>query len=90
MAEATPTMVFVYGTLKRGFPNHSLVAASACPFVGAALTTSPVSVVIGPYSVPFLLPVPSSSAGGLVSGELYAASPPALAELDALEARIPP
>ncbi|KAK3132773.1 hypothetical protein QOZ80_6AG0527510 [Eleusine coracana subsp. coracana] len=49
MAEAKPTMVFVYGTLKRGFPNHPLLAASASPL------------------------------------SLYAPSPSALAELDALE-----
>jgi hypothetical protein len=27
-AEATPTMVFVYGTLKRGFPNHQQPATA--------------------------------------------------------------
>jgi len=78
-------MVFVYGTLKRGFPNHPLLVACATPFVGAASTAGPASLVIGPYSVPFLLPTPSSS-GRVVSGELYAPSPAALAELDALEA----
>ena len=86
MAEATPTRVFVYGTLKRGFPNHPLLVACASPFVGAASTAAPASLVIGPYSVPFLLPTPSSSSGRVVSGELYAPSPAALAELDALEA----
>ncbi|TVU10243.1 hypothetical protein EJB05_43758 [Eragrostis curvula] len=88
MAEATPTMVFVYGTLKRGFPNHPLIAASACPFAGAASTAAPASLVIGPYVVPFLLPAPSSSSGRLVSGELYAASRAALAQLDALESQL--
>ncbi|ONM57226.1 AIG2-like (avirulence induced gene) family protein [Zea mays] len=66
-------MVFVYGTLKRGFPNHSLLVASATPFVGAASTAGPASLIIGPYSVPFLLPTPASaSSGRVVSGELYA------------------
>uniref|UniRef100_A0A0E0R3Z0 Gamma-glutamylcyclotransferase family protein n=1 Tax=Oryza rufipogon TaxID=4529 RepID=A0A0E0R3Z0_ORYRU len=79
-------MVFVYGTLKRGFPNHPLLAASGSPLVGAASTATPASLVVGPYSVPFLLPRPSSSSGShLVSGELYAVSPRALVDLDALE-----
>ncbi|KAG8057813.1 hypothetical protein GUJ93_ZPchr0002g26046 [Zizania palustris] len=82
--EDTATMVFVYGTLKRGFPNHPLLAAYGSPFAGAASTAAPVPLVIGPYSVPFLLPSGSSS-GRLVSGELYVASPNALADLDALE-----
>ena len=81
-------MVFVYGTLKRGFPNHPLLAASGSPLVGAASTATPASLVVGPYSVPFLLPRPSSSSGShLVSGELYAVSPRALVDLDALEVR---
>lgn len=84
-------MVFVYGTLKRGFPNHPLLVATATPVVGAATTAGPASMVIGPYSVPFLIPTPSSaSSGRVVSGELYAASPAALAEFDAFEASASP
>ncbi|KAE8784650.1 putative gamma-glutamylcyclotransferase [Hordeum vulgare] len=79
------TMVFVYGTLKRGFPNHPRLAAFNCPFAGAASTAAPASLVIGPYSVPFLLPTPTPSSGRLVSGELYSASPSAVADLDLLE-----
>uniref|UniRef100_A0ACD5Y1F2 Uncharacterized protein n=1 Tax=Avena sativa TaxID=4498 RepID=A0ACD5Y1F2_AVESA len=82
---ATTTTVFVYGTLKRGFPNHPRLAASHSPFAGVASTAAPVSLVIGPYSVPFLLPAPAPSAGRLVSGELYSASPSSLADLDLLE-----
>uniref|UniRef100_M8BMC2 Gamma-glutamylcyclotransferase family protein n=1 Tax=Aegilops tauschii TaxID=37682 RepID=M8BMC2_AEGTA len=84
-ATATATMVFVYGTLKRGFPNYPRLAAFDCPFAGAGTTAAPASLVIGPYSVPFLLPTPTPSSGRLVSGELYSASPSALADLDLLE-----
>ncbi|KQJ90407.1 putative gamma-glutamylcyclotransferase At3g02910 [Brachypodium distachyon] len=83
--EPAATMVFVYGTLKRGFPNHPRLAAFGSPFAGTASTAAPVSLVIGPYSVPFLLPSPTPSSGRLVSGELYSASPSALADLDAFE-----
>jgi gamma-glutamylaminecyclotransferase len=88
-AAAATTTVFVYGTLKRGFPNHPRLAASGSPFAGAASTTTPVSLVIGPYSVPFLVPAPTPSAGRLVSGELFSASPSALADLDMLEVPYP-
>uniref|UniRef100_A0A0D9WEY0 Gamma-glutamylcyclotransferase family protein n=1 Tax=Leersia perrieri TaxID=77586 RepID=A0A0D9WEY0_9ORYZ len=87
MEEEATTMVFVYGTLKRGFPNHPLLAASSSTFAGAASTATPASLVVGPYSVPFLLPRTSSSASGghLVSGELYAVSPRDLLDLDTFE-----
>ena len=88
-ATATATMVFVYGTLKRGFPNHPRLAATGSPFAGAASTAAPTALVIGPYSVPFLLPAPAPSSGRLVSGELYSASPSALADLDVFEVPYP-
>jgi hypothetical protein len=70
-------------------PNHSLLVASTIPFVGAASTVGPASLIIGPYSVPFLLPTPASF-GHVVSGELYDPSHAALAELDAFEASASP
>jgi gamma-glutamylaminecyclotransferase len=88
-AAAATTTVFVYGTLKRGFPNHPRLAASGSAFAGVASTAVPASLVIGPYSVPFLIPAPTPSAGRLVSGELFSASPSALADLDLLEVPYP-
>jgi gamma-glutamylaminecyclotransferase len=88
-AATTTTTVFVYGTLKRGFPNHPRLAASGSAFAGVASTAVPVSLVLGPYSVPFLIPAPTPSAGRLVSGELFSASPSALADLDLLEVPYP-
>ncbi|XP_015696751.1 putative gamma-glutamylcyclotransferase At3g02910 [Oryza brachyantha] len=89
MESEEATMVFVYGTLKRGFPNHPLLAGAAASFAGNASTSAPASLVIGPYSVPFLLPSPRIASSGpgshRVSGELYAVSPHALVDLDTLE-----
>ncbi|KQK12022.1 putative gamma-glutamylcyclotransferase At3g02910 [Brachypodium distachyon] len=84
------TLVFTYGTLKRGFSNHSLLQDLAhtgdASFVGAAATTSPLPLVCGPYRVPFLLNLPLVRGGAhRVSGELYSVTPRGLARLDDLE-----
>jgi hypothetical protein len=71
--------------------NHLLLVASTIPFVGAASMAGLASLVIRPYLVPFLLPTSASaSSGHVVSGELYAPSHAALAELDAFEASASP
>jgi len=81
------TLVFTYGTLKRGFSNHQLLQELAstgdASFVGAAVTASPLPLVCGPYRVPFLLNLPGE--GDRVAGELYAVTPRGLARLDDLE-----
>jgi hypothetical protein len=72
-------------------PNHLLLVASTIPFVGAASTAGPASLIIGPYLVPFLLPTSASASfGHVISGKLYAPSHAALAELDAFEASASP
>ncbi|KAF8762387.1 hypothetical protein HU200_009567 [Digitaria exilis] len=81
------TLVFTYGTLKRGFSNHplvqELVQSGDASFVGAAVTASRLPLVCGPYRVPFLLNLPGE--GDRVAGELYAVTPRGLARLDDLE-----
>ncbi|TVU44197.1 hypothetical protein EJB05_03632, partial [Eragrostis curvula] len=81
------TLVFTYGTLKRGFSNHTLLQelarAGDATFVGAATTAPRLPLVCGPYRVPFLLNLPGS--GHRVAGELYAVTPRGLARLDELE-----
>ncbi|CAN6286133.1 unnamed protein product [Urochloa humidicola] len=81
------TLVFTYGTLKRGFSNHPLLQDLAqcgdASFVGAAVTASRLPLVCGPYRVPFLLNLPGE--GDRVAGELYAVTPRGLARLDELE-----
>ncbi|KAF7076539.1 hypothetical protein CFC21_081173 [Triticum aestivum] len=81
------TLVFTYGTLKRGFSNHGLLQdlarAGDAAFVAAASTAAPLPLVCGPYRVPFLLNLPGD--GQRVRGELYSVTARGLARLDELE-----
>jgi gamma-glutamylaminecyclotransferase len=75
-----PTLLFVYGTLKRGERNHRLLADQA--FVGEATTAPKYRVYdLGPY--PGL--VRDDATGLAVKGEVFAVSECALAELDDFE-----
>lgn len=75
--------VFVYGTLKRGFPNHDSVLRDA-RYCGDYITTEAYPLVIGrQWFVPSLLPEPGS--GHRVSGELFEVDEACLAALDDLE-----
>ena len=81
------TLVFTYGTLKRGFSNHVLLqdlfVTGDATFVGASTTAAALPLVCGPYRVPFLLNLPGS--GQRVKGELYSVTARGLARLDELE-----
>ena len=85
------TLIFTYGTLKRGFSNHklleSLIQSNHASFVGTAATSSSLPLVCGPYRVPFLLNLSNSLSDEIypVLGELYSVSPLGLARLDELE-----
>ena len=76
-------LVFVYGTLKRGFPYHEIGLAGA-RFVGRCRTVEAYPLVVGGrwYS-PILIAEPG--AGKRVFGEVYEADDEKLAQLDALE-----
>ena len=74
--------VFVYGSLKRGFQNHALLAQSVA--VGNATTKLPYVMLRGP-GFPFLLQEHPQCQARSVHGELYAVNPDTLAQLDALE-----
>jgi gamma-glutamylaminecyclotransferase len=74
-----PTILFVYGTLKRGCRNHSVLAGAR--FLGAAWTRALYGLVnCGQY--PGLL---LSDPGERVSGELWEVDAPLLARLDEFE-----
>jgi gamma-glutamylaminecyclotransferase len=78
--EIAKTILFVYGTLKRGLRNHSLIADQQ--FLGEAVTEPRYRVFdLGLH--PGLI---ADEANGLaVKGELWAVSASCLAELDEFE-----
>lgn len=74
--------VFVYGTLKRGFPNHQLMPTAR--FIGRAQTRDRYPLVVaGRWFSPVLLDEPGE--GHHVRGELYEVDDVGLAALDELE-----
>lgn len=80
-------LVFVYGTLKRGQPNHAVLLDGAhgrAAFRGRARTLEAFPLVIaGANNVPFLLPLPGR--GRRVAGEVYAVDEQMLSFLDRFE-----
>lgn len=80
MSEARLTRVFVYGTLKRGQPNHGHLRGQR--FVGEARTGPGVTLFsLGDY--PGMIRDPYDTAG--VTGELWEVDEKCLARLDELE-----
>ncbi|XP_061081813.1 gamma-glutamylaminecyclotransferase-like isoform X2 [Conger conger] len=81
------TRIFVYGTLKRGQPNHFRMMDAAngkAEFCGSAQTAEAFPLVIaGKYNIPFLLNVPGT--GRRVRGEVYRVDAKMLAFLDDFE-----
>lgn len=81
------THIFVYGTLKRGQPNHHRMLDSAngeARFLSSARTVHKFPLVIGgPHNVPFLLDVPGQ--GHRIQGEVYSVDERMLAFLDDFE-----
>ncbi|XP_076284916.1 putative gamma-glutamylcyclotransferase CG2811 isoform X2 [Lasioglossum baleicum] len=78
--------VFVYGTLKRGEPNHSLISEvnGYSKFLGLGRTAVPYPLVIATrYNIPFLLKKPGF--GHHVIGEVYDVDTKMLSKLDELE-----
>jgi gamma-glutamylaminecyclotransferase len=75
--------VFVYGTLKRWYPNNPLLEGSE--FLGEAVTAPTYKMVtckMVETSFPVIMPDPS---GKQVAGEIYAVDDATLARLDQLE-----
>ncbi|XP_069858774.1 gamma-glutamylaminecyclotransferase [Dipodomys merriami] len=79
--------VFVYGTLKRGQPNHRVMldrAHGSAVFRGHGRTAEPYPLVIaGEYNIPRLLQLPGR--GRCVAGEIYEVDEKMLRFLDDFE-----
>jgi len=79
---AMQTLVMVYGTLKKGFPNSPLLRTAT--YLGACRTVGMYPLVVGgDWFSPYLLAAPGL--GHRVVGEMYAVCPKVLAALDQLE-----
>lgn len=79
--------VFVYGTLKRGEPNHGIIKDAAngyAKFLGLGKTIVSYPLVIATrYNIPFLLK--KANTGNYVFGEVYDVDSKMLKRLDELE-----
>ncbi len=72
------TLVFVYGTLKRGGAWHHLL--SDCEFMGSGQTLGRFPMIID--TIPYLL---DENMGHQIHGELFKVDPSTMVALDALE-----
>jgi gamma-glutamylaminecyclotransferase len=71
-------LVFVYGTLRKGYVNHHLLQGARA--LGAARTQEDYALYLGDF--PYLV---RGQPVGAVKGELYAVSPAGMRLLDQLE-----
>lgn len=75
-------LVFVYGTLKRGFPNHHYMTGAELVSEARTLEAWPL-VVGGEWFTPYLLP--EKGVGHRVAGELWRVPDEMMPALDRLE-----
>ncbi|CAO1368691.1 unnamed protein product [Diamesa tonsa] len=87
MANSQLKKVFVYGTLKRGEPNHHWLTKKDngySNYLSNAVTTQKYPLVVGTrYNIPFLLNKPGD--GNYVMGEIYEVDDQMMSKLDVLE-----
>jgi gamma-glutamylaminecyclotransferase len=76
------TLVFVFGTLKQGFPNFATNAGRRVGTVFRTLDRHPL-LLVGERHVPWMIDAPGE--GERVAGEVYEVDAAALAAMDELE-----
>ena len=81
---AANTLVFVYGTLKRGYGNNRLLRDGDARFIGEASTLFPYFRLYG-RGIPFMALERDESRGLNVKGEVWEVDPNCLQRLDWLE-----
>lgn len=74
-------LVFVYGTLKRGFPNHD-EWMKPYKYIADSSTKRPFRLVVGEK---YFSPILMEGDGNCITGELYEVSENGLAQLDIIE-----
>lgn len=77
-------LVFVYGSLKRGFHNYRLLERHGAEFLGAAVTADRHTLVKG-TAFPFLINARDVAPNANIAGEVYEVDDECLAALDRLE-----
>ncbi|KAK7407157.1 hypothetical protein VNO78_08834 [Psophocarpus tetragonolobus] len=85
--KAKAKLMFAYGTLKQGFPNHylmeELMSKDEAVLIGRYMTQEAYPLVCGPHGIPYLINLPGW--GHRVKGEVYAVSEGAVVVLDEFE-----
>ncbi|KAK4263002.1 hypothetical protein QN277_028484 [Acacia crassicarpa] len=80
-------LIYTYGTLKKGFPNHhvleDMIGKNDAVFRGSCMTIEQYPLVCGLYGVPYMIHLPGS--GNRIKGELYGVTSRGLPQLDELE-----
>jgi gamma-glutamylaminecyclotransferase len=76
-------LVFIYGTLKKGFPNHDTYMESATRLGKYQTLEKYPLVLIGERHVPCMINTPGQ--GHRIEGELYEVDDDCLKKMDALE-----
>lgn len=85
MSQSNRSIIFVYGTLKYGFPNWPVMPPTIV-YLGTARTSSPYPLVIDNIMhIPYILDLPNHPSAQLVHGELYSVTNQNLAMLDQFE-----
>lgn len=77
--ESSGKLVFVYGTLKRGFSNHHLLTNSI--YLGVVKTLKRFTLAMDKYHIPYMIAYPNIR----IRGELYMVDPQNLVKLDTFE-----
>lgn len=87
MSARLNTFVFVYGTLKKGEPNHHWLTNEKngfAKFIGSGITMTKFPLIVATkYNIPFLLNAPDT--GRNINGEIYSIDDTMLTNLDDLE-----